>query len=160
MTSPPPARDPGEAIAALERQVERLGALAAFLAIAVVLLFAQRVLPTPVLVAEQFLVRNPNGVVRAELSSHGGREPVLRLNDAAGKERILLGVRPDGTTEIRLADSLNRHRAALALWSDGSPNLVMMADDGRSRIRMSVGSNAVGSLLLADSLGRDLRVAP
>jgi hypothetical protein len=160
-SSDPAVSDPAVAAAlrALERRVRWLTALCVFLSIGWALLVAQRWLRSPVVSAQRFVVQDAGGHVRAEMGVNGGNEPVLRLNNAAGKERVLMGLRPDGTIEMRLTDHRHEHRASLFLNGDGWPALVLSAPDGRSLVRVDTGSEG-GSIGLFDADGRRTWSAP
>jgi len=125
--------------------------------------FAVETLPTaggpPVVVAEHFVVRDTRGRTRAEMGMTDGGEPVLRLNNAEGKERILMGLRPDGTIEIRLTDHRHEHRASLWLGNEGWPSLVLSGPDGNSLVRLDTGDGG-GSISLRDAKGERLWSAP
>lgn len=158
MTNPDPAAL-AAAVHALERRARWLTAFCVFLALGWVLLAAQRWLRPPVVVAERFIVRQAGGPARAELGLSGPGEPVLRLNDAGGKEQILMGRRPDGTIEMRLTDGNHEHRASLFLTTDGWPSFVLSAPDGRSLVRLDTGAQG-GNMTLRDVNGERTWSAP
>ena len=158
MTSSDPAAL-AAAVHVLERRVRWLTAFCVFLALGWVLLVGQRWLRQPVVAAERFVVRDANGRVRGEFGTNGDAEPVLRLNNAAGKERVLMGLRPDGTIEMRLTDHRHEHRASMFLGQDGWPTLALMSPAGRALARLQADPGG-GSIALYDSAGSRRWSAP
>lgn len=144
---------------ALERRVRWLTAFCVFLALGWVLLVAQRWLRPPVVAAERFVVRDADGRTRGEFGANGGGEPVLRLNNAGGKERILMGLRPDGTIEMRITDHAHEHRASMFLTPEGWPAIALMSPEGRSLVRLATDGGG-GTIALYDSAGTKRWSAP
>jgi len=60
---------------------------------------------------------------------------VITLSDVEGRERVLIGVEPDGTAAITLSDEAGRLRASLGVRPDGSPAMVLRGGDGEETFR-------------------------
>jgi hypothetical protein len=121
--------------------------------------------------AEEFVLRAPNGDVRArlgllpdgspflQLTGNGGESsaelsvlpsqgPVLKLSD--GKGLVSMRAKGDGTSEITLHSAGQEPRAALFLESDGSPVLSLTDAEGRVRAGLTISTDGSPSLSLYD----------
>jgi hypothetical protein len=83
-----------------------------------------------VIEAEQFVLRDPGGNVRAVLALGADGSVGLGLNDKAGRARAWLALGPQGSPSFALFDSGAKPRATLRLWPDGVPRLALNDKDG------------------------------
>jgi hypothetical protein len=78
--------------------------------------------------------------------------------DAEAVVRAVLGVSPDGSTELTVKDVTGKARLKLGLQADGEAGLAVMAGPGEARIAMAMPGDGGASLIARDETGR-LRVA-
>ena len=150
-----------ESIRKLEKQVHRLTALLGLLFLMTLVLLAWRLLPGErAVAAHNFLVRDANGVKRAELGLERDGSPALRLNNPSGRPRILMLLRPDGSALCRLMDEQARNRAELSLEKDGSPRFELAGRDGRTRVALGVGPDDTPEAVVRDAALRATWSAP
>ena len=76
--------------------------------------------------------------------------------DAAGKERALLAVYPDGNLGLMLFDAARKLRALLALHPEGDPGLMLFDAAGKVRGVLAVrpGGGRGPGLVLLDAAGK------
>jgi len=129
------------AIHTLTQQVKRLErerrrwkctAALALAAVAVGALMGQSAPPpvATVVEAEQFVLRDPRGNIRAVLAVGADGSVGLGLNDKTGTARAWLALGPQGSPSFALFDSAAKPRATLRLWPDGVPRLALNDKDG------------------------------
>jgi len=119
----------------VERQNRRLrGAGIAVLVLAAAGLLMGQALPRQRTVeAEEFLLRDANGRIRASLSVFDG-DPGLSLIDQAGKLRAGLSL-VDGDPLLNLKDEAGKSRASLSVF-DGTPGLEFRDQAGKPRAKL------------------------
>lgn len=133
MNAPGPTALP-DPVARLEARVRWLTALCSFLTLGLLALAAWQFAPRPrVVEANAFVLRDAQWRRRAELGLREDGSPMLRLNSAAGRERLMLFARESGEAVIRLTDTRDVFRARLALDAQGEPLLQLLGPDGRTR---------------------------
>jgi hypothetical protein len=144
---------PGDPLARLEAQVRWLTALCSFLTLALLSLTVWQFVPRPKVVeANAFVLRDQQWRRRGELGLRADGSPLLRLNNAAGRERIMLSAREEGRTVLRLSDDHDVFRLRVELDPQGAPRLLMSADDGKPRVSLAPpGMPEGGVRLLGDS---------
>ncbi|QEH32941.1 hypothetical protein OJF2_14310 [Aquisphaera giovannonii] len=97
---------------------------------------------TKVLEAEQFVLRDPAGRMRAALAIRPDGSPGLGLFDEKGRPRISMDVNPTGVAGVCLLDASGHPQAALAIRPDGTPGLGLFDPDGTPRLSLDI--DAVG----------------
>lgn len=76
-------------------------------------------------------LRDPQGVVRTQVSIDPADQPSVILADKSGARRIgLLVGAEDGQPSLEIADELGRPRAELTTLFDGTPHLELKREDG------------------------------
>jgi hypothetical protein len=111
----------------------------------------------PDLKVRSLSIPDSTGTIRLQLSTWRDGTPVLQLNDPAGRERLMMLVRPDRDTHLHLADSAGDYRVVLELdeadraslrlggahgaWNlallgrgDGRPAIVARAEPGQDTL--------------------------
>ena len=159
MNASPPPLDP---LARLEARVRWLTALASFLTLGLLALAAWQFAPRPkVIEANAFVLRDHQWQRRGELGLREDGSPMLRLNNAAGRERVMIFARDNGQAVVRLSDSKDVYRARLALDDQGGqPFLLMAGPDGHSMVAIGPTGGAYSGLALFDDQGKTLWSAP
>ncbi|MFQ5929667.1 MAG: hypothetical protein ACE5MK_08200 [Acidobacteriota bacterium] len=139
----------------LERENRRLkeaGALT-LAAIAVVVIMGQA-MPSKVVEAEKFVVRDASGKVHAALGTVNKRAVSLALIDKNGNPRVVLGVLSDGSPSLSFYDKDMNRRAVLGLRADDSPDLALLDRDRKLRARLSLNDEGSATLVFIDSGGK------
>jgi hypothetical protein len=132
VSGPGPVPNP---LARLEARVRWLTALSSFLTLGFVALLIWQFAPRPKVVeAHSFVLRDESWRRRGELGLREDGSPLLRLNDASGKARLMIYARDDGQAGMRLLDGETVSRARFGLEPDGKPILLLAGADGRSRV--------------------------
>jgi hypothetical protein len=151
-----------DSLARLEARVRWLTALCTFLTLALVALAAWQFAPRPKVVeANAFILRDREWRPRGELGFRDDGAPMLRLNNAAGRERVMLFARENGQAMLRLTDAKDVYRARLALDDQGGqPFLLMAGPDGRSRVAIGPAGGAYAGFTLFDDQGKARWSAP
>jgi hypothetical protein len=122
---------PTDPLARLEARVRWLTALCSFLTLAMLALVVWQFMPRPKVVeANAFVLRDRQWRRRGEFIVREDGSPLLRLNNAQGRERIMLSARGEGRTELRFSDAHEAFRMRLELNPEGTPRLLMSAADG------------------------------
>jgi len=86
----------------------------------------------------------------------GGDGPGVSFADAAGQNRVALGVLADETSSLVFADRNGETRAVLGMSGGGAAASLVLADAaGRSRIGFGVDAGGLGSVLLPDQNEQD-----
>ena len=136
------------------RRWRRAGSLTC-LGIAALLLMGQAQSRERVVEAQQFLVRDSTGEVRAALGLSDG-DPKLILFDKDGTSRAALSLVPSGSPFLTLADRDGRPRAALTVLPDGSPILTFSDATITERIEIRLRDEGVPDLRLYEKDGKTL----
>jgi hypothetical protein len=103
--------------------------------------------------AQQVIVRDRAGNVRAQLGCAADGGPQLRLMGADGRRRLVAGV-CDGVPAVSLFDEAGRPRAALTFCGEGGVVALHLLDpDGVLRVALGFGQDT-GVLQLRDAHGR------
>jgi hypothetical protein len=163
MTSTRPEHtDPAGALREAERRIRRLERLTVFLLLGFVLSLGTQFLPRDKTnSAQKFVLVDPRGTQRGEimLREEDG-SPALRLDNGAGRARVMLNARTDGSAFVRLSDNSGFHRALLEVDPDGTPALTLMTPNGTPRL--TLGLNAAGDprIAMLDSARRVIWSAP
>jgi hypothetical protein len=88
--------------------------------------------PLRALEAEEFLLRDSSGQVRASLgTTQNPSATVLQIHNENGKPRTRLVVAGDGTSSLEVMDSGDRVRVLLGVRDNGSPRLWLGNDAGK-----------------------------
>lgn len=123
--------------------------------------------PPTVLVAERFVLQDPEGNVRALLQFGPDGEPVLAMRDHEGRPRVRIGIRPDGGPFVLLHDPDFSRRVALAIGREGEAQLVLrepgtaiQAEDPRFRAGFFVTLDGTPAIELRDAQGTRTWAAP
>jgi hypothetical protein len=103
--------------------------------------------------AERFIVRDPAGRSRIELTVLGDGSPTLGLLDRDGVPRAVLGLAPDGTPALALLGRDERARVTLSLRAGGKAGLEIRDVDGRARAQLEVASDGQPELNFLDQAG-------
>ncbi len=148
----------------LEHRIERLElscrrsrrfAATAALALAVVATGAWtgHLEPVDELVARKITLIDAEGVVRGEWTCSAQDEPMLRMRNDAGVQRIGIGVKRD-TALVLLTDLEGRSRLALSTDAGGNPQGLWFDHAERPRIHLTVaGAGGDPNLRLTDARG-------
>jgi hypothetical protein len=112
----------------------------------------------PVVEAQQVIVRDRAGNVRAQLGCAADGGPQLQLMADDGRPRLVFGV-CDGVWGMSLFDEAGRRRAELSLGGEvGAVALRLLDPGGVVRVILGFGQES-GALYLHDAHGRMLLVA-
>ena len=80
----------------------------------------------------------------------------MSFADAAGQNRVALGVLADETSSLVFADRSGAMRAVLGMSGGGANATLGLADSqGQSRIGLGVGPDGLSTVLLPDTDGDD-----
>ena len=136
---------------ALRRQLQWLTAVCTFLGLGLILTFAYRFTPRDTAVsARRFSLVDERGRTIGEWTSWKDGSPVFRLNGPNQKERVLMLARPDGSSAIRMSDSLGVRRVYLELGADRWPMLIFTDHEGSSLVRIATGPDGHPRVLLTE----------
>lgn len=94
--------------------------------------------PPRTLEAEQLLLRDVTGRVRASLGALDDGAVVLTFRDRHERDRLAIGVLPDGTPLVSFYDERRRRRVAFGMLEGDAPELSLYGKDGASRVRLSL----------------------
>lgn len=86
--------------------------------------------------------------------------PCLFLRDAAGQERITVASSVDGTSMVGFWDVAGESRASFGVQHDGSPTLVLLDATGKARIGLVIAKDGDPGVLLLDAAGDVIWQAP
>ncbi len=141
----------------LRRMVRIMGAACAALVIAAAfVLFGQRgdrALVAHSLLAEEVVLRDADGIVRARLGVDADGRTQFSLSDRDARTRIRLTVLPDGSPGVTLSDADSRPRAVLGYLPDGTTSLVLADARGTSRAVVGLEPDGATHALFADETG-------
>ena len=107
-----------------------------------------------VLEAEKFVLRDRDGMSRAELGIIDGAS-VLLLNDRDGKPGVALSVLPDGPRTLALLDKEGRARSVLTARTDGDSGLRLFDKNRMHRASLDVRADGRPILRLAEKKVRN-----
>ena len=160
--TPPGTDSPSDPLARLEARVRWLTTLCSFLTLGLVALAAWQFAPrAKVVEANAFVLRDHDWNRRGELGLREDGSPMLRLNNAAGRERIMLFARENGQAVLRFSDKSEEYRARFALEEDsGNPYLMMAGPDGHSRVTLGPVGTGHSGVNVFDDQGKTLWAAP
>ena len=114
----------------------RGGTIAALSLIVALLLMGQAPRSAKSIVAEDFLLRDSSGVIRARLGLVEG-SPSLALLDNTKHARLSLLLDANGSPSLIMADSARNVRMLLSAKSNG-PSLILGDSNNRDRLHLSV----------------------
>ena len=123
-----------------KRRLKRMG-VAVAVGIAAAVLMGQARPAGKVIEAEQFILRDASGTMRADLSAGAESGVGLFLFDRRGGARAGLMVEADGTPKLFLFDK-NSMAAAWLSVVEGTPALQLKGSDGVDRAWLEVTGNA------------------
>ncbi len=133
------------------RRLRRLGA-AAVVGLAAVVLLGQAAPDTvaQTIEAQQFVLRDPSGRIRAVLHVRADGLPQLDFRDAAGTLRVSLGVFGE-MAALRLTDAKGKGGAILRTHQDNRPGLTFMDGTDTRRMTLFLSHNGSSTLAFSDS---------
>jgi hypothetical protein len=100
--------------------------------IAAAALVGQAARPTKSLEAEEFVLRDSRGQVRASLgTTQNSSTTVLQIHAENGKPRARITVSSDGTSSLEVMDAGERVRVLLGVKDNGSPRIWLGNDTGK-----------------------------
>jgi hypothetical protein len=141
----------------LRRQSRLLGAgvviaLAASLGMSL-LVYLERSRVADMVQAQQFVLRDGAGHVRAVLgpTAEGGSR--FSMQDRNGRDRLRITLLADGSPGMSFADTEGRSRAVLAFLPDETANLVFADPTGRTRAVFGLMPDGSTTLVFADRAG-------
>ena len=141
-------------IARLEREARRWRRLAggAVLGLVAIALMGQARPGGRVVEAERFVLRDGNGIVRAELGVDGDHSVARRVKDDTSMPRLTVGVE-NGSSVIVLNDKTGKLTAGLVSLPHGSPALSLYDLNGKTRAELVLLRDGVPALTLSDRDG-------
>jgi hypothetical protein len=113
--------------------------------------------------AEQFVLRDAAGSMRAAWTMRPDKTPGLCLFDEQGKPRLSLDLAPGGAPRINLFNSEGSLRAAMAVRPDGTPGFCLADPGGNVRLSLELGRDGSTGLNLfgdRDALRAALAIRP
>lgn len=152
-------------VTALEAQRDRLrwtvriiGAACGALAIAFVFVVlgrggGDRALVAQSLMAEEVVLRDADGIVRARLGVDPDGRTQFSLSDRDARTRIRLTVLPDGSPGVTISDAESRPRAVLGYLPDGTTSLVLADAQGTGRAVVGLEPDGATHALFTDETG-------
>ena len=145
----------------LEAEVTRWRRIAAVLGLtAVVVATLGAAAPRRVVEAQKFLIKDASGRIRVELGpSDSDKEIALRFRDAAGSQRLTLGLQED-TSLLVLGDKTGRPRAGLVTLAQGAPAFTLYDTSGRARVELGLVREGDPHVSLMDARGGSAWKAP
>lgn len=91
-----------------------------------------------------------DGVPRGEWSCNGRREPMLKMQDSEGTDRLRIGINKDGAVAV-FHDTEGRVRLAHSVDSAGHPHGLWLDHRRQVRVHVSVGGeDGYGNIQLTD----------
>jgi len=141
-------------VARLEREARRWRRVAggAVLGLIAVALMGQAKPGARVVEAERFVLRDGNGVIRAELGVDGDQSVALRFKDDTSMPRLTVGIE-NGSSLIVLNDKNGKLTAGLVSLPHGSPALSLYDLNGKTRAELLLLREGVPALTLSDRDG-------
>ena len=104
--------------------------------------------------AQNFVLRDAIGRVRASLGFRSDGTPGFALMDEEARVRLALDLGADGVPGVNLYGTDGQLQAALAVRPDGSPGLGFFNDGGKVRLSLDLGpQRAAPGLTLFDRAG-------
>jgi len=102
--------------------------------------------------AEQFVVKDASGNVRAQLGCDRSGNPLLQIIDADGRLRIAIGVY-EGTPGVRLFDREHQARVELSVVAEGDAVALSLNDGaGTRRVKVACAGDS-SEVQLLDAVG-------
>ena len=120
----------------------RCSATLAVVALTIIGLTGQVMPPSRVLEVEQLLLRDASGRIRVSLSALDDESVVLTFRDRLERDRLAIGLLPEGAPLVGLYDEHRRRQAAFGMVNTHVPGLVLFGKDGTSRARLTVEDDA------------------
>lgn len=142
-----------ERVESENRRLKRIGVLAV-LGLGALMLLGQAtpsaitpaVPAAKVIEAEKFVLRDPTGRERAELSVLADGSPTLGFVDPDGKPRALFGLGADGAPGLALLGPDDKGRLTLSVRRDGAAAVILVDAGGRPRARLDLETDGVPGL--------------
>jgi hypothetical protein len=103
--------------------------------------------------AQQFVLRDGSGNIRAVLGATAEGGSRFSMQDHRGSERLRMTLLADGSPGLSFADAQGRSRAVLAFLPDETVNLVFADRTGRTRAVFGLMPDESSTLVFADRLG-------
>jgi hypothetical protein len=116
--------------------------------------------PAKAITAQQIVLEDAKGKARAMLQLNDDGLPVLRMYDAAGKNRIGVGFAKDGLVGVDLADPKGAERILLSVNSDGLTAIRLFDDAARPRMLLGIDGAGEPALDFYDGEGKLMRELP
>lgn len=139
----------------LEAEVRRLRRFVPMLVAGFALLLIWQFIPGPATIeARRFLVRDEQGVSRAEMVVGPEGRPMFRLNDRFGKARAMFYLNPERGGNLRFTDTTGYHRLQMMLRETGEPQIWLGNEGGRTRTYVGIGDHTTPAFQAA---GEDLK---
>ena len=104
--------------------------------------------------AEQFILKDAKGTMRATWTMRADQTPGLCLFDTAGNPRLSLDLAQDGTPGVNLYGPDRALRAAVAVRRDGTPGLCLADPAGKIRLSLDLGNDGSTGVNLFGEAGR------
>ena len=108
---------------------------------------------TGVIEATSVVLKDDNGVARAELGLGADGAAMLALRDQNQIDRLLLTVRGGGAPGLAFADQEGRRRIVLGLLADETGNMVFADGEGTMRAVLGLSDGDGANLVFADQGG-------
>ena len=138
-----------EVVTRLERQLRNMKfALAAVMLVVGGGALTAWVAPQDTITAKQFMVLDADGIPRGMFGVLADEASIgMMYTDAAGNQRVELGVDPDGIPRLELLDANGMRRTVVGMRDDGSPTLVMTDASELNRLALSATNDGAGQLI-------------
>ena len=133
-----------------------LTAILAGLAVALMFVASRYGLPgttAEVVAAEQYVLRDPEGLPRGLWGTDEDGAMRLLFQDKGGQPRLRLSLLEDGGAGISLIDSAGHNRAVIALLPDQAVSVVLADGNGKTRTVFGLSPDGSSSLVFADGSG-------
>lgn len=92
-------------------------------------------------------------IVQLEKQSAEGKFKAISIVNEEGKEQAVLGMRKDGTPQLKMVDKEGNNRVLLRLHADGTPVLVMWGKGTKSSVYLSVPGEGPPQMMMFDKTG-------
>lgn len=108
----------------------------------------------------RFVMPDEKGTPAAVVGVNGHGAPWIGLTDNPNGLRAMLGVGANRLTELALFDSAGKGRLNVGVRPDGSPFMLLTDEKGRPRVGISAFQGQDGSIGLLNDGGKVLWKAP